>query len=312
MRLQATSVGLLPCRAYERQSIKKAVDRILSELSFRPQGGLRVLLKPNLVTSYGHGGLACTHPEFCAAVAEWFLDHGARVVVGDSPAFGRPRQVMEAFGYGRAFQGLSVEFKDFTATRKITLPAGMRVRLSTEALDCDILVNLPRIKTHGQVLLSLAVKNYFGTVAGFQKPWLHTRYGDVHDRFESLLVSLLEVLPDGVTLIDGIVAMHLDGPIKGKPYPLGLIGGSVNPVALDTALYQLFSVEPGQSPLWSACLRRGLTGARPEEITHLLTKPPAFAAMGFILPSHLRPLSFHPGRLFKGWLKRILLHWWKI
>lgn len=304
MKIDSLAVGLERCPAYERKLLKETVDTICDSISFSVRPHSHVLLKPNLVTARLHGGLACTHPEFVASVAEWFLDHGAKVSVGDSPAFGTAKGVMAACGITSALNKLPVRLINFDTPHNVTLPSGFTVGIDRAPLEADMLINLPKLKAHGQLLMSLAVKNYFGVVVGFRKPWIHARYGDVDHRFETLLVDLLEVLPESLSLTDGVVAMHKEGPVTGEAYPLGLIGGSMNPVAMDTAVLQILGLDHTDSPLWKEGSRRGLKGSDPEAILYPLAGPDDFFAEDFRVPTRLKPISFHPYRLLVGAIKR--------
>ena len=307
MELKKRAVGLVACREYERRLLKGQVEALCNGLGFRVSAGSRVLLKPNLVSAVRNKGLACTHPEIVAAVAEWFLDQGATVRVGDSPAFGSALGVMAACGISAALKGLPVTMINFEAVYPVRLASGLSVGVARAVGECDLLVNLPKIKAHGQLYLSLAVKNYFGVVVGFRKPWLHARYGDIDNRFEAMLVDLLAVLPDGITLADGVVAMHVDGPVAGKPFPLHLLAGGLNPVALDTALLAVLGLPREASPVWRECQRRNLAGSNMPELSFPLAKPEEVAVQGFQPPARLRPVSFHPWRLFRGAMKRIMI-----
>ncbi|MBU0729182.1 MAG: DUF362 domain-containing protein [Proteobacteria bacterium] len=305
MKIQGNEVCLLNCKSYDRQKIKEAMDRICVQCGVRVANGVRVLLKPNLVSAKGHDGIACTHPEFVAAAAEWFIDHGAVVSIGDSPAFGSGKKVMDILGITESLAGLPVKFADFTKIRKMKLSGGTVVGVAADAFDCDFLANLPKLKTHVQLLVSFAVKNYFGTVVGFRKPWIHGKYGDVGNKFEEILVDLLDELPAGISLIDGIQALHEKGPIKGKSFPLGLIGGAINPVALDTALLDLFGIKESRSPLWKECARREHPGSYIGELIFPLKTPGDFCAEKFKVPARLSRISFNPMRLVHGSIKRI-------
>jgi uncharacterized protein (DUF362 family) len=306
MELDALSVGLTRCPTYDRALIKAEVERLCAAVHFRPSAGSRVLLKPNLVAGTRRDGLPCTHPEFVAAVAEWCLDHGCAVTVGDSPAFGSARMVMRSCGMATALKGLPVKQVNFGRPQRMTLLHGAQVGIATAALECDCCINLPRIKAHGQLLITLAVKNYFGTVVGFRKPLLHARYGGHEGEFPRMIVDLLPLLPGGITLIDGIVAMHRQGPVKGSPFPLGLIGAAINPVALDSALLMVLGIDPFTSPIWHECHRRNLPGCQPDAVRYPLLKPHEVHVPGFQIPPQLKPISFHPWQLTKGAIKRLI------
>ncbi|MBU0484764.1 MAG: DUF362 domain-containing protein [Proteobacteria bacterium] len=285
--------------------MKEQIDQICHALNFRPPAGSRVLLKPNLVSAGSRGNIACTNAEFVAAVAEWMLDHGAMVKIGDSPAFGSACKVMAASGISEALHGLPVTMVDFSDNRSVSLPCGLETAIAVEALECDLLVNLPKIKSHCQLLVSLAVKNYFGVVVGWRKPLIHARYGEVDNLFEALLVDLPEMVPSGISLLDGVVAMQGNGPLKGDPFSLGLLAGAINPVAVDSALLKILGLEPEQSPLWRECARRKLPGVKNQSLVYPLLMPDELRVSDFEVVQPLKPVTFHPGKLFVGGLKRV-------
>jgi uncharacterized protein (DUF362 family) len=304
MLINQCAVAILKCTQYRTGIIAEKIDQLCKAVGFRVSRGVRVLLKPNLLSARSHGHLACTDPGFVAAVAEWFVEQGARITIGDSPAFGSAKGVMRATGIEKALAGLPVQLIDFDQAVQFKLPGGVAVGIARPALECDILVNLPRVKAHGQLYVTLALKNYFGTVVGFQKPWWHLRYGNHAERFASHLVDLLTVLPDGITFLDGIVAMHGTGPISGRPFPLGLVAGSLNPVALDSALLQILGLDHAKSALWQECVNRGLAGADPDVIYYPLLKPEELPAVNFEVPQVLRPVSFNPLRMMVSACRR--------
>jgi len=304
MLIDSSSVALLHCKQYRQQEIAEAVAQLCGALQFNVTAGTRVLLKPNLLSGRSAEHLACTHPEFVAAVAQWCLDHGALVSIGDSPAFGTARGVMRNTGIEKALGKLPVELINFDRSTMVRLSGGVKVKVSSAALECDMLINLPRVKAHNQFYVTLAVKNYFGTVVGFQKPGWHLRYGDRKDGFASHLLDLLEVLPSGMTIIDGIVAMHKTGPLSGEPLSLGLVGGALNPVALDSALLQILKLDFEKSALWQECAKRGFVGADPDRLDFPLLKPADFKVNDFRAPATLKPVSFNPLRMMASGCKR--------
>jgi uncharacterized protein (DUF362 family) len=304
MLINSTSVALLHCKQYRQQEIAEAVAQLCAALKFDVTAGTRILLKPNLLSGRSAEHLACTHPEFVAAVAQWFVDHGAVVSIGDSPAFGTARGVMRNTGIEKALGKLPVELINFDRSTMVRLSGGVKVKVARAALECDMLINLPRVKAHSQFYITLAVKNFFGTVVGFQKPGWHLRYGAQEDRFASHLLDLLEVVPTGMTIIDGIVAMHGTGPLSGAPYSLRLVGGALNPVALDSALLQILKLDFKKSVLWQECAKRALVGSDPDKLDFPLLKPADFKANGFRAPATLKPVSFNPLRMVVSGYKR--------
>ena len=300
------TVALARCRSYDAEELQPAVGAVLAAGGLAVRRGSVVLLKPNLVSAgSGPAHLACTSPSLVRAAAEWCLAHGGRVQVGDSPAFGSGRSVMRACGMLEALAGLPVEVVDFDRSRSLDLPCGFTVPVATAALECDILLNLPRVKAHSQLYVSLAVKNYFGVVSGWRKALHHARYGDIANRFEVLLADLPGLFPGSFTLVDGVVAMQRTGPMKGEPYPLGLLAGGSDPVAVDTALLESIGGDPLRSPLWVECQRRGMVGTDPARLSFPLARPDGLRVDDFLLPEVLSPVTFHPGRILVGGCRRL-------
>jgi uncharacterized protein (DUF362 family) len=164
--------------------------------------------------------------------------------------------------------------------------------VASQALDAETVLNIPRLKVHDQMGMTGAVKNTFGCVAGSRKSLAHQLYGERGNRFECLILEVMQSLPETFHLLDGITAMHVHGPVGGKPFSLGLVAAAQNPVALDTAVYGLLGLDPAMVPLWREALTANLPGARPEEIGYPLLGPADFDAGGFRGPTALSPVAF--------------------
>jgi len=304
--MNKNSVALDSCDSYDRNSLKDKFGNLCQAAGFAVKPGATILIKPNLVSAGGGAEhLGCSSPEFVAAAAEWCLDMGARVRVGDSPAFGSAKMVMRVCGISKAVSHLDVKMVNFSRTRQVMMPCGIRVPVATEAFNCDVLLNLPRVKAHGQLYVSLAAKNYFGVVSGWRKALHHAVNGDIGTRFESLLVELPALFPTSFSLLEGIVAMHRDGPTNGEAFPLGLIGASFDPFALDTAILAVVDADPRLSQLWAEAYRRGMPGTSLDDINFPLMKPEELRVEGFVLPERLKPVTFHPARMFVGACRRV-------
>jgi len=292
---------------YQMTSICRVVDEVVRCLDFSHNfHGSVVLLKPNLISSRG-SALACTHKKFIAGAAAWFLDQGATVRIGDSPAFGTTLSVCRRWGIIEATAGMDIEYVNFSSTVKKKLPAGVTVDIAGEALECDFFINLSKVKAHNQMFVTLATKNIFGIVKGINKALLHMSYGTSHDRFAGLILDLVKLLPPALHLADGITAMHISGPLSGVPLQLNCIGGSLCPVALDTALLDVLGLEKSDSPLWRAASNRKYGGYDIDAIQFPLLSPLDFMNTGFIGPGFLQPVRFNPVRFLGSLLKRYLV-----
>ncbi len=300
-------VVLQRCVDYDRDSIAAMVEVALLRLGHT--GGLHgqvVLLKPNLISSSGPS-LACTHPEFIAGVAACILDHGAKILLGDSPALGSAAKVCEKQGILRALQGMNVKIVDFLTPVQKRLAGGLTVTVAQEAFECDVFVGLPKVKAHNQMYTTLAVKNLFGIVKGVNKAMLHMLHGSTHHGFAGIILDLLDLLPPQIHLADGIIAMHKSGPLDGEPCPLSCMAAANSTVALDTALLAALELDPRRSPLWQVAATRGLLGSDPGSIGYPELFPEAFHGSGFLASSGLNPIRFNPWRFLRGLVDRAIL-----
>jgi uncharacterized protein (DUF362 family) len=302
----AVEVLLQQC-VYDQPILLEVLERIAPFLRITDNlVGRRVLLKPNLISA-GGPAFACTDPRFIITVARWFVDNGAVVSIGDSPAFGTAAGVLKRLGVHADLLSLGVQVVEFTTTRIFTLEGGVRVGVATQALDCDLFVNLPKIKAHNQMYMTLAVKNIFGIVKGLRKSIIHMQHGDTHRRFAKIILDLVGILPAHLTIADGIEAMHVSGPIHGESLDLRCVAGSLNPLAIDTALLSALELVPEKSPLWLEAQSRKCRGAILAEIEFPHLHPDSFHGSGFRAPELLSPVRFNPIRFLHGAMKRIIL-----
>ncbi|WP_319584283.1 DUF362 domain-containing protein [uncultured Pseudodesulfovibrio sp.] len=300
------TVAILRVPEYRPEQLATAVDRLLQTIGFAPAPGDRVLVKPNLVN--GSNAANCTtHPQVVRAACAWLLDHGAKVSVGDSPAFGPASSVARASGLETALADLDLKTISLAHPTPLPLTLGGTIGLSRDAFEADHILNLPKLKVHCQMTMSGAVKNLFGCVVGFRKAHAHYKLGHSHTVFRSMILDIYRALPQAVHLMDAIEPMHRDGPIKGEPFPLGMLAAAKNGVALDTMAGTLLGLTPEQVPLWEEARTRDMEGANPARLTYPLESLEGFDTTGFTL-SEVRELSFAPMRLIRGRVRSLLKH----
>lgn len=307
MKTTSHKVVLQSCDSYDRFVLAERIDLSMKHLA--PLGsfyGKTVLLKPNLISSSGPR-LACTHGGFVAGAALWFLEQGAKVLVGDSPAFGSAAKVCQQQGISAALQGLDVKLVDFVSPVRIKLAGGCSVTVAGEALACDVFVGLPKIKAHSQMFVTMAVKNMFGIIKGVNKAMLHMVHGDGHDRFVGIILDLLSLFPCQLHLVDGIEVMHRSGPLDGSPLTLNCLAAAGCPVALDTSLLDLLQLNRLNSPLWRLAAAKGMAGSDSNNLCYPLLSPQDFYGSGFMPPGTLNSIRFNPLRFLRGLLRRAFL-----
>lgn len=216
----------------------------------RAKGG-RVVLKPNLVEVH-EGRPINTHPTFIGACCEAFLHHGAaEVIVAEGPGHHRDTELLlERSGLDYFLRHLGLPFVDLNidTPADVALPqdfTGMgSMKLARTAATADLLVSLPKLKTHHWVGCTLSLKNLFGTVPGAVYGWpknpLH--YAGI----EQSIVDIWQGLAPGFAIVDGITGMEGDGPIMGSAKQVGLVVMGDNLPAVDATSARIMGLDPHQ------------------------------------------------------------------
>jgi uncharacterized protein (DUF362 family)/Pyruvate/2-oxoacid:ferredoxin oxidoreductase delta subunit len=248
-------VSIVRCGSYERSEVKAAVRRAVELIGgaerFLPEAG-GVLLKPNLLWASARERRVCTDPEVVRAAAELLRDAGAREIsAGDSPGMGPGTKVMRRCGWDGVVPDW-LRRVDFESGRPHPSPTHPDLELAAAALDAGLLVNLPKVKTHAYMGLTLAVKNLFGCVVGTRKARWHLRAGENRELFARLLVEIACSFRPGLVIVDGVIGMEGNGPGSGRPRDLGLIVSGDNPSAVDAVLCRIVGFEPAAVPTLAA------------------------------------------------------------
>jgi uncharacterized protein (DUF362 family)/Pyruvate/2-oxoacid:ferredoxin oxidoreductase delta subunit len=293
---------LVKTSTYHEQRLRPLLFEMLERLDGGRIGRTdRVLLKPNLLSPAEPQDAVLTHPQIVRIVVQYCLEKGAHVQLSDSPAIGSFEKILRVSGIADAIRGLGVVCKPFEDSVRVDIGKPFeRVELAGDALDADWVINLPKLKTHGHMLLTLSVKNMFGCIVGFRKPEWHMRAGVDRDRFAQLLVRVHERIRPAFAILDGVLAMEGDGPGKsGSPRQLGVVMGSRNGYALDEAVCRMIGIDPLLLPTHSAAHSFGWTREN-LEIDGRLPQVPHFR-----LPE-ITPLIFGP-KIFHGLVRRHLI-----
>ncbi|MDX2446769.1 MAG: DUF362 domain-containing protein [Desulfobacterales bacterium] len=232
---------------YDDSDLKQVVFDMMTAMGGDAiSAGAKVVIKPNLLLAAGPDKGVTTHPNVLRYVSEFVIDKGCKPVISDSPPIGSFERILSKGGYVRALSGLDVVFRPFRESAKIDIgePFGV-VDIAKEAIEADVVINLAKLKTHAQMLLTLGVKNIFGCVIGLKKPEWHFRAGTDREMFARLLVQIYKAVNPSMTIIDGILALEGQGPGKsGTPRELNLLAGSKSAIAADMAISNVLGLDP--------------------------------------------------------------------
>jgi uncharacterized protein (DUF362 family) len=215
--------------------------------------GKRILLKPNLVEPTRDCAHMTTHPAVILAAANVFRGWGARVMVGEAPGHVRDTDTaLVESGVGEALDSLQLPFADLNYQQVAWVKnRGRRSKLHgfwfpQDVVEADLIVSLPKMKTHHWVGVTAAMKNLYGTIPGIKYGWpknvLH------HNGIPETVYDINASLPPTIAIVDGIDCMEGDGPIMGTVKPMGLMIVGTSLPAVDATVCRLMDIEPRAVP----------------------------------------------------------------
>ncbi len=245
--MKTSLVAFAPCPDYG-PSLAPALAALLAHLggwSALVKPGQKVLVKPNLLSDATPDQAITTHPELLRQVVRSLKAAGAVVQVGDSPAGAMNLElVWRKTGLEEVCASEQVPLLSFEqgGTRQVSRD-GYVFAVANAVLDADLIVSLPKVKTHALTTLTAAVKNFYGVLPGYQKAQLHKAYPKPR-RFCRLLRAVHAAMPPNLSIADGVIGMDGEGPANGRPVQLGFLAASTDAVALDLALCRILRIDP--------------------------------------------------------------------
>jgi uncharacterized protein (DUF362 family) len=177
-------------------------------------------------------------------------------------------------------------------------------------MEADVVINLPKIKSHAQLTMTMGVKNLFGCVPGKMKAWWHMEAGKDANHFGMMLVETARAIAPDLTIVDGIIGHEGNGPSGGEPRELGVLAASADVFACDRALIEIVNVDPNIIPTITASQRLGLC---PElaDIHFPLEHPDALKITDWKLPDNLIPIDFGLPRVVRSTFKHLYIRFIK-
>lgn len=292
-----------PVEQYESEGLRAAVEKILAGIDF-PLAGQKVLLKVNLLRKALPEQAITTHPRVVEEVARFLIERGAHVTIGDSP--GGPMNlsgmqgIYRATGMEEVARKTGARLSEDLSSVDVHLPGARMLRdfpILTAVHESDLIINIAKLKTHGMMTYTGAVKNLFGVIHGMSKAMHHLKLQEPMP-FAHHLIDVAEFVSADYHVIDGITAMEGNGPGGGDPRHLGYLLGGKNPHNLDRLACEIARIPEKSVPTLLAARARHLF----EEV--LIEGSYTPAQTPFVLPDSLQVtfLPFWLPRRLKDWL----------
>lgn len=269
------------------------MNKLLDSIGLDKITGKKILLKPNILYAAQPEKAVTTHPAVLKAIIKYLQKNGNTVFAGDSPAFQNQEAAASKAGLKQVADECGVPWQDFTQTAAIPAPEGKLVKsfqLASILNDVDIVISLPKMKTHSLMYYTGAIKNMFGLVPGLSKSALHLRFPD-RDNFAQMIVDLNLAVKPNYAIMDAIVGMEGPGPGSGKPRQVGLLLASDNVLALDMTAARIIGYKPETLPILSQALASGFWLKTGEEIDYPLEKAENLLIKDYKLIHHLHDAS---------------------
>ena len=225
---------------------------------------MKVALKPNLVMKKRPGEAATTHPALVHALASMIQEAGGIVTIAESP--GGPytetalRSVYSVCGMEKVARETRLRLNYDLSCIEVDNPSGKylkKVTVIKPLLGADLVINLPKLKTHGQMVYTGAVKNMFGAVPGGLKAEYHMKMSK-YDEFANALIDIFLAAKPALNIMDAVIGMDGRGPTAGNPKQIGLILAGEDAFALDLAALSIINVKPENVPVIRQGIDRGL------------------------------------------------------
>lgn len=233
-----------------------------------PMEGKKVLIKPNIVLGRSPEAAATTHPAVVATVIEECKKRGASSIwVGDNSG-GLPEWSFSCAKKAGFMQELPDHFQDISMEVSLIdlgLPTLPPLLISKKVLEADLIINVPKFKTHPLVGFTGCIKNMFGVVVGLDKARVHSLIRHPA-RLAEFLVILYKRFEPHLNIVDGIMAMEGEGPSHGQPKKLGKLLAGYNGAAVDVVIASMIGLDPDNQPYYKFLKDNGLVPQSLSEI----------------------------------------------
>ena len=255
------------CPSYDSTVVLEKVREI-----FQSNGGIEsfaapgkiVVIKPNLIAKKKPEEAATTHPSLVWAVAKLCREAGAKVIIAESPGGLYDKSFLKGIykttGIEGAAEDSGAKLNYDLSETVVANPDAMYMKslnIITPVAQADTVISISKLKTHGMMVYTGAVKNMFGCIAGLKKAEYHMKMSD-YDAFANTIIDIFLSTKVKLNIIDAVIGMERDGPTAGDPKEMGLLISSKNAFEADLTALDIIGVDPLRVPVFKNAVARGL------------------------------------------------------
>ncbi len=307
------TLSIQKCSSYEQTAVKEAIIKLLEPfggITAFVRSGNKVLIKPNMLTCKEPERAATTHPAVIEAVANLCHEAGATVFIGDSPpaVFGRTEEFWEKTGFAAAARNSGAQLTSFETDAKVPVKffsngREITVHLVKTLFLADVVINLPKMKTHNLTRITGAVKNLFGLIPGLAKAQWHKIFPRAEE-FSDFIADLGHQIPVTLNIMDGIESMDGQGPAGGRVVKSEVLLAATSPATIDLGFCRLVGLDPATVPTLRRCARLNWGPKSLDELEFVGCSPEAAGIKNYQVPG-TPPISLLPD-FFINFMRRFL------
>lgn len=240
-----SKVAIYRCIDYDQKRVSSAIVAAIEsfggiDLFVKP--GQKVLLKPNLLVSQEPKKAITTHPSFVEAIVDLVQECGGIPIIGDGSSIGNWDDLVKKTGMKEIAEEKKIGLINLNKVGAFKSKGVLYhdIELAQILKEVDVVINIPKIKTHTQMYVTGAIKNLFGTVVGERKRMWHLRAGIDYMAFANLILDIYLIVKPALTIVDGVIALEGNGPgAGGRPRPLGVVLAGIDCVAIDQVISEI-------------------------------------------------------------------------
>ncbi|PIN87315.1 hypothetical protein COV19_00330 [Candidatus Woesearchaeota archaeon CG10_big_fil_rev_8_21_14_0_10_44_13] len=241
------NVSIVKCSSYDKARVYAAIKKVIDDIGFRIKPGSKVILKPNVLNGSRPNDAVTTHPSVVEAVCRVLREKDCSIIIAESSGFTSTLKNYEVCGIAEVARRYDAKLVSLSSESIITKRIeGAKVLKETKVskilFEADLIINLPKLKTHTLTKYTGAVKNLFGCIPGVLKQKYHVK-APSEKRFCNLIVDIYSLIMPELNIMDGIVGMEGDGPSGGDPKKIGLVIAADDAAALDLVVEKMIGLE---------------------------------------------------------------------
>jgi len=252
------------CESYDESILDSIIDKVFEDLKLktRIKEGMNVVLKPNLLAIRDEKTATTTHHMFTKCVAKKVISLGAKCIICDSPpgkySSKNLSKVYEKLRYNE-IQDMGALLNLDTTSKLVNIQGKVvkNIEIISPILNADLVINLPKLKTHAMMNLTCSVKNLFGIVPGERKAEIHSLHQE-YNSFANAIIDISNYVKNQVTIVDSIYSMEGNGPNSGVPRHTGLVFAGENQFELDYILSKVINLNLEDAYTVKNSIERGL------------------------------------------------------